>query len=107
MRLPRREFIITRDQGKKYSQKLFSSVYLQFPGKSARNHYAVVLSAKIHKHAVVRNCLKRQIFSLLRPVPGNSSNIIIYPKKVMLNSSCAEINSGLNRFLSEISSQTP
>jgi ribonuclease P protein component len=103
LRLPRHEFIITREKGKTYSQKLFSAVYFQRPpNKASCNHYAVVISLKIAKKATDRNRLKRLILSCLRIIPSHGYNIIIYPKKTILNLPYEEINTGLNKFISEI-----
>lgn len=108
LRLPRREFIITREKGKTYSGKQFSAViHPRLSDTKLPNRYAVVISSRIHKSAVVRNRLKRLIYGGLRGKPGKGLNIIIYPKKLMLNLSHEETNFVFNHFLSEIYPQSP
>jgi ribonuclease P protein component len=103
LRLPRREFILTREKGQPYSQKYFSAIhYKPLTGNGQTNHYAVVISSRVHKNAVVRNHLRRTIQAELSLSKRFGFNIIIYPKVAMLKLSRAEINTGINQFLSEI-----
>lgn len=99
-RLPRREFLITKKQGVVHKTSHFSAIVLT--GNSQR--YSIVTSSKLHKHAVVRNRLRRQIYDHLTVV---NANIILYPYKQMLNLSDAEISSLLNSFLSKFASYQP
>ena len=106
LRLARRDFLIAKLKGRRYSQRLFSAVYFNNNVKEARyNRYGVVVSKKIHQNAVIRNRLKRLIFSCLSFSGPAFFDIIIYPKKVMLNLSHEEIAAGINQFISEIFSQ--
>jgi ribonuclease P protein component len=107
-RLPRRDFLFAKANGKSYSHRLFSAILLKKNFKDSQlNRYGVVVSKKIHHNAVIRNRLKRLIILGL-PLSGQVVfDIIIYPKKAMLNLSHAEINTSLNQFLSEIYSQKP
>jgi len=66
------------------------------------SRFAVVISAKISKKAVIRNRLKRQIYSAVDKL-ALSGDFIIFPHPSMLNLSREEINTRLHQALSKIS----
>ncbi len=83
-RLSRKDFLVAKSQGKSYSFPFFSVV--TSPNTLGFNRFAIVTSKKLHKHAVVRNRLRRQIYDLVKSFPG-SSDIILFPKQSTLTMS--------------------
>jgi ribonuclease P protein component len=104
-RLSRQDFIITKSHGKSYSTPHLSAVvYRPTASDPQPSRFSVVLSAKYHKSAVVRNRLRRQIYDILRCCPHlPKSHIIFFPKPNMLNLTSDQITLALNSFLSKIS----
>jgi ribonuclease P protein component len=112
-RLSHQHFIITKTRGKSYSTPYFAAIVYRpatsdLPaGRQGQRpaRFSVVLSAKSHKSAVVRNRLRRQIYDLLRATNYlSNADIILFPKSIMLNLSREEIGTHLYSFLSKISS---
>jgi len=98
-RLTRQQFWQVQQSGSSLTSSHLAVKYL--PNELAFNRFAVVTSAKLDKRAVVRNKLRRQIYAAVTHLPG-SIDMIIFPKKSMLNLSDAEIGLDLNQGLSKI-----
>jgi len=66
--------------------------------------FSVVTSAKLDKRAVVRNRLRRKIYSQLSTLNSQLSiDAIIFPRPSMLNLDNAKLNVALNQVVSKIS----
>lgn len=99
-RLPRPDFLRARNLGQTFRYPDFNVIHNSSPLPASR--FAAVISSKISKQAVVRNRLKRQIYSAVDQLPL-SGDFIIYPRASMLNLSREEINTRLRTALSKIS----
>lgn len=103
-RLSRSDFIAAKKHGKSYSTPHFSAVV--YRNSASPSRFAVVLSTKFSKSAVVRNRLRRTIYDCLSTLHLElSTDLILYPKSSMLNLSRDQISSLLNSFVSALSSQ--
>ena len=101
-RLSHKDFLTAKSHGKIYRTPHFSAVvHLTSPQPS---RFAIVTSSKLHKHAVVRNRLRRRIYEILRAKHyALSADLIIFPHQSMLNLSHEELVLALDSFLSKIS----
>ena len=106
-RLPRHSFLIAQKQGKSYRFPHLSIVYHPVsPINSQQSRFAIITSAKLHKHATARNRLRRHIYNLLQTgnfKPIIPADIIIIPRPSMLKLNHDQINLALNQVLSKIS----
>ncbi len=98
-RLTRQQFWQVQQTGQSLTHSHWAGKYLQ--NHLNYNRFGVVTSAKLDKRAVVRNKLRRQIYAAVAKLAG-SRDVIIFPKKSMLNLSGAEISHELNQGLSKI-----
>jgi len=105
-RLSRKEFIFTKHHGQKLSFSHFSLITCSHTtptlppprlggggplgGTEAVPRFSVVTPASLHKHAVVRNRLRRTIYDSVAKI-NLSLDIIIYPKPSMLKLDHAQI----------------
>ena len=95
LRLARLDFLQTKNLVSLYFSH-FSTLYTpRVPGR-----VAIVTSAKLSKSAVIRNRLRRQIYSCF---PKISFDIILFPKSTMLKLSHEEISTALNSLVSKLS----
>ena len=96
LRLSRRDFLSVKSSGKSLSFTHFSVIYVsRSPGR-----VAIVTSAKLSKSAVVRNQLRRRVYSVFPQIPYD---VILFPKASMLKLGHAKINSELDSLVSKIS----
>ena len=96
LRLSRPDFLQTKKFGQSLSFSHFSIIYIpHVPGRAA-----IVTSSKLSKSAVIRNRLRRQIYSA---IPKSELDIIIFPKPSMLKLSHEEISIALNSLVSKLS----
>lgn len=68
------------------------------------SRYAVVVSSKISKKAVVRNSLRRKLYQVLSKRQNTGLDIVIFPQISMLNLDDAKIGVVLDQVLSKIPS---
>lgn len=104
-RLTHHDFLIAKREGKTFHfpyLNLIVSQPIAINQKLLITRYAVVTSSKLHKNAVVRNRLRRQIYSLL-PQLRQPADVILFPRPSMLNLSYEEISTQLHSALSKIS----
>ncbi|MEK7155018.1 MAG: ribonuclease P protein component [Patescibacteria group bacterium] len=95
LRLSRKDLLLVKSQGKKLSSPHFSAIILPHsPGRTA-----IVTSTKLSKSAVIRNRLRRTIYSCL---PQLSYDLIIFPKGSMLKLSSDQTRSALDSFISTL-----
>jgi len=105
-RLSRPDFIIAKRSGRRLSFPHFSMVV--YPSSPAplllSSRYSIVTPASLSKSAVIRNRLRRRIYSQLKNLTAGKlvADIILYPKPSMLNLSGEEIGSQLNSALSTL-----
>lgn len=95
-RLARKDFLLAKAKGTSTSFPHFSA--LSHPNTLGFNRFSVVTSAKLHKHAVVRNRLRRRIYDLVKTFPG-SQDIILFPKKSILTLSSQAFASEINKLM--------
>lgn len=113
LRLPRKDFLIAKSQGQTHKFPQFSIVVhpRSTPNEARRakwGRFSVVTSSKLHKHAVVRNRLRRLIYSQLRNCATvQLADFIIYPRPSMLNLTREEISRQLNQALSGLAPVRP
>ena len=93
-RLNRVEFLVVKNTGQSIRHPQISFRYLNSP----TNKVAIVTSTKLSKSSVVRNRLRRQIYSYFEKYPI-SAHVIIYPTTQMLNLSSEEIATLLDKTL--------
>ena len=74
LRLSRQDFLAVKSGGKSLSLPHFSVLY----SPHTPNRVAIVTSTKLSKSAVIRNRLRRQIYSC---IPKSDFDIIIFPKQ--------------------------
>jgi len=102
-RFDRLSFLHAKQSGRFYRHPVFPLVLSRSDLSPALlPRVSVVCSSKLAKSAVVRNRIKRIIFSCLADF-SLSADLIIYPTRRVLNLTDAEICSQLTAFLSEIS----
>jgi ribonuclease P protein component len=66
------------------------------------SRYAVVVTTKISKRAVVRNQLRRRIYTILKKgYLDGKIDVILYPKSSMVNLTDEEISTAISGFLSQ------
>ncbi len=99
-RLTHYEFLLAKKTGKSINSPDMNLVYC--PNSLGFSRFAIVTSTKLSKSAVVRNHLRRQIYSLLQEAPTKGVDIVFYPKISMLNLSYAEIGSKVDSLLSKL-----
>jgi len=99
-RLPRPDFLHTKKTGATQRFPDFNLIHCSSPRSYSR--FAVVISAKISKKAVVRNRLKRQIYAAVDKLP-TTGDFIIFPHLSMLNLNNEDLNSKIHQALSKIS----
>ncbi|MEK7091106.1 MAG: ribonuclease P protein component [Patescibacteria group bacterium] len=96
LRLSHWDFLVVKASGKSLSFPYFSVLYYpHFPGR-----VAIVTSTKLSKSAVVRNRLRRQIYSC---IPKSDFDIILFPKQSMLKLSHDQISSEIDSLVSKLS----
>lgn len=95
-RLSRPNFIHVKKTGKSYRTPHYS--YIVIHNSMGHNRYSVVISARLSKLAVIRNRLRRFIYSSVSALSGHC-DIIIYPNSSMLKLTHAEISALLNSSL--------
>lgn len=110
LRLARPDFLQTKKLGKSFSTPHFSAIILAPPlrlrggrgGDICR--FAIVTSAKLSKSAVIRNRLRRAIYSALDARRSTlDADIILFPKSTMLKLSHEEICISLDSLVSKLS----
>ncbi|MBI5358185.1 ribonuclease P protein component [Candidatus Amesbacteria bacterium] len=86
----------------------FPNFYLKFlPNNFNFSRFGIVTSTKLAKSAVVRNKLRRRIYTELRIMKYELCyDIIFFPQKSMLNLEHEEIGIVVNKALSEISNRS-
>ena len=99
-RLSRPDFLHAKKTGA--TQRFPDFNLIHYSSSLPVSRFAVVIPAKISKKAVVRNHLKRQIYSAVDKLTL-SGDFIIFPHPSMLNLSREEINTRLHQALSKIS----
>lgn len=82
------------------STPVFNAKILKSTEASPR--YAVAVSTKIAKLAVVRNRLRRIIYEFL-PRVGNGLDIVIFPRSQVINLTHDQIGTEIDSLLSKIS----
>lgn len=101
-RLTRSQVLYIKDQARRISHSDFSAQVISNTLNHAR--FGVVVSRKLSTRAVVRNLLRRRIYSFLAKNTLGNLDILIFPKPTMLKLSYEEIGARINSFLSEIPS---
>lgn len=93
-------FLQTKKSGSVIHTALFTAIWERtlLPAR-----FSVVVSTKVHKSAVLRNQLRRKIYSFLTALFNENVNLIIYPKMAALTSSDAKINFEINSLIPKIS----
>ncbi|OGC93122.1 ribonuclease P protein component [Candidatus Amesbacteria bacterium RIFCSPHIGHO2_02_FULL_47_9] len=100
-RLSRKDFLAAKSHGKSTRTPHFS--LLTCSNNLSFSRFSIITSTKLHKSAVVRNRLRRQIYDQLSTISHQpSADIIIIPHHSMLNLPRAEIGPLLNQALSKI-----
>jgi len=72
-RVGKKDFPPFTTKGRSFSTPLFSCKIVSGKDAGATNRYAVVVSKKVAKSAVVRNTLKRRFFNAIRGTKGFTS----------------------------------
>lgn len=73
-RIPKKEIPSVVRRGKKYSSDLFD-IKVWFNDELNHPHFAVIISTKIDKRAVVRNTIKRKFKTAINSINTDTSNI--------------------------------
>jgi ribonuclease P protein component len=100
-RLSHFDFLLAKKNGKNYRANDFSLIIAGNAVQHSR--YAVVTSSKLSKSAVVRNKLRRRIYSLMANRDLGSNDFLFFPRGNMLNLSREQIGISLDSFLSTLS----
>ena len=101
-RLTRQQFWQVTQRGRSVAGSEWVAKYI--PNGLGYSRWAVVTSTKLDKRAVVRNRLRRKIYSQLSTLnPKLSFDVIIFPRSGMLNLDNAQIASAVNQVVSKIS----
>jgi ribonuclease P protein component len=94
IRINRENFEIIMKKGRLLSLPLFSVRFLKNPIKSS--HFSVVVSKKVAKTAILRNKIKRRIYSILnKNQPKDPYFIIFFAKKGIEKASFLQIKEGV------------
>lgn len=99
-RLTHHEFLLAKKQGKNLRTEDLSIVI--FPNRLGFSRFAIVTSTKLHKSAVIRNKLRRQIYDILGKKALVNNDFLVYPRTSMLNLSDAELGAKIDSLLSKI-----
>lgn len=99
-RLTHLDFLLAKKAGKPVNSPDMNMVFA--PNKLDYSRFSVVTSAKLDKRAVVRNRLRRQIYTNLQNNSISGFDVLLYPKHSMLNLSYAEIGTKTNSLLSKL-----
>ena len=95
-RLSRSEFFKVKSSSSRHTFPLLTIYSTPGTGKAA-----VVTSSKLSKSAVIRNKLRRRIFSSLTNI--THLDLIIYPSPKLLTQNYAQIRTVVNQALSSLS----
>jgi ribonuclease P protein component len=96
------------NKGGSFNSKLFITKYAE--NNKDYSRFCVIISKKISPEAVTRNRLRRQIFESIRTSSILKDkiihlDIILIPKKSILNKSFSEINEDISTLPSKITNQ--
>lgn len=100
-RLSRADVLRIKNNSQRVSAFSFSAQVS--PNALNYSRFGVVVSRKLDTRAVVRNQLRRRIYSALDKNSLAGRDILFFPKSGMLKLGYAEICSQLHSFLSEVS----
>ena len=104
-RLKRNEISYTQKKGLQTTSRFFIVRFSK--NLEIFYKYCVIISRKIDNKATVRNKLKRQIFEIIRTSNTENIkkglNIILIPKKEILNQSFNDIQKDINELLLKLS----
>lgn len=92
-------------KGKELKNKHFTIRFLEAENNKT-NKYAIIIGNKISKKAVERNLLRRRIFNIIKNnnqmETDSSKNIVILPRKSVLEFSFNELEDSLIPLLNKI-----
>ena len=93
----------------KKGQEGRTKLFLIRKGKNQENfsQYCVIISAKISNKATFRNKLRRQIYEIIDKIekvnpPKESLNIVLIPKKQIINANFSDIEEDLKKLLKKL-----
>ncbi|OGC99545.1 hypothetical protein A2701_03490 [Candidatus Amesbacteria bacterium RIFCSPHIGHO2_01_FULL_47_34] len=106
-RLNHRDFLTAKILGKNLRLPFFSVIHYSPSDSHPTTHnparFSIVTSYKLHKHAVVRNRLRRLIYTLVSARPFPPGDYIIFPGRELINLSHEELGAVIDQVLSKIS----
>lgn len=99
-RLSHQQFLLAKKQSKQISSPDLS-MQVSVNGLTV-SRFAVVTSTKLDKRAVRRNRLRRQIYTHFQNTTLIGLDIILFPKRSMLNLTNAELGTKIDSLLPKI-----
>lgn len=99
-KVPRLDIPVILEKGREYASRLFIVRSRKNSGQFCR--YRVIVSRKMHRHAVKRNRLRRQIYEAIRlntSKEQHGKDIILIPKKITLVKKYADISADIKKII--------
>lgn len=99
-KVPRLLIPMILEKGREYASRLF--IIRSQKNSEQICRYRVIVSRKMHRLAVGRNRLRRQIYEAIRlntTVEQRGKDIILIPKKIILDKKYAEISADIKKII--------